>query len=159
MMQILSTDGVEVIFKSVFTTRTINCKSIRNWRVSLKQIFGFHQKTHKGQHTLLFKFVCILLKRSIENEFEPMQFNMIRIIQNWVKTIDIKSSRTYQVVVLRILQTDCLNRRVSLKESGVKKLVLVVVFCTLMKQRSSLCFGLKTYLVENNIRIHLGCNR
>jgi hypothetical protein len=80
-------------------------------------------------------------------------------MQNWAKTIDIENSRTYQGVVLRILQTDCLNRRVSLKDSGVKKLFLVVVFCTLMKQRSSLCVGLKTYLVENNMRIHLGCNR
>ena len=48
---------------------------------------------------------------------------MIRIIQNWVKTIDIKSSRTYQVVVLRILQTDCLNRRVSLKRQRCQEVV------------------------------------
>lgn len=157
MIQILSTDGVEVIFQVCTHDSDNHLQEYQKLEVVFKANYWFSSENSQ-RPTLLFKFVCILLKRSIENEFEPMQFNMIRIIQNWVKTIDIKSSRTYQVVVLRILQTDCLNRRVSLKDSGVvKKLFLVVVFCTLMKQRSSLCVGLKT--VENNIRIHLGCNR
>ena len=153
MIQILSTDGVEVIFQVCTHDSDNHLQEYQKLEVVFKENYWFSSENSQ-RPTLLFKFVCILLKK-YRIWTNAIQINLIRIIQNRAKTIDIKNSRTYQGVVLRILQTDCLNRRVSLKD--VKKLFLVVVFCTLMKQRSSLCVGLKT--VENNIRIHLGCNR
>ena len=159
MIQILSTDGVEVIFQVCTHDSDNHLQEYQKLEVVFKANYWFSSENSQ-RPTLLFKFVCILLKK-YRIWTNAIQINLIRIIQNRAKIIDIKNSRTYQGVVLRILQTDCLNRRVSLKDSGVvKKLFLVVVFCTLMRQRSSLCVGLlKTYLVENNIRIHLGCNR
>ena len=153
MIQILSTDGVEVIFQVCTHDSDNHLQEYQKLEVVFKANYWFSSENSQ-RPTLLFKFVCILLKK-YRIWTNAIQINLIRIIQNRAKIIDIKNSRTYQGVVLRILQTDCLNRRVSLKD--VKKLFLVVVFCTLMKQRSSLCVGLKT--VENNIRIHLGCNR